>query len=116
MNKMYIRSTYVISTKSLPTCTISTEQTYSGLDYSEVQRANATKDHSDQDVFESVRQQREQQEREVGHVTQVTQHRGHDPSLRGLSHALDGGKQHDGLKNLDKQNRPITGCTVRDLL
>lgn len=101
---MYIGSTYVsMSNKPLPTCTISTEQTYSGLDYSEVQRANATKDHFDKEAFESVRQQREQEEREVGHVTHVTQHRGHDPPLRSLSHALNGGKQHDSLKNLDKQ-------------
>lgn len=52
-----------MSNTSSPTCTISTEQTYSGLDYSEVQRVNATKDHFDQEGFESVRQQREQEER-----------------------------------------------------
>lgn len=71
---------------------------------------NATKHQFDQEAFEVVGQQREQEDRQVGYVTHVTQDRGHDLPLRGLSHALNGGEQQDGLNHLGKTKHSNGEC------
>ena len=83
-----------------PTCAVPTEQLDRGRHHGAVQGWNAAEGQLHQGRLEAVRQQREQEDRQVGHVAQVAHDRGHDPALRSLGHALDGGEEQHSLNDL----------------
>lgn len=90
------------------TCTVSTEESHCRLDHSLVQRVDSTKDQSDQEGFQAIRQQGEQKHREVGQVPEGTQDWGQEPPLRSLSHTFYGRKQQDGLQHLQRRTYTIS--------